>query len=103
MRRVGPTRMDVVTAVGVVAAVCTTAANFPQKCWATGKAEDLSLKTYCILAVGLTLWVVYGIWREDAVLVVANIVSLLLVAGILYFKIRDVMRPAPGSTHGTSA
>lgn len=84
--------MDLITMIGGAAAVCTTAANFPQlkKCWVTGKAGDLSLKTFSILAIGLTLWVIYGILREDAVLVAANAVSLVLVLGILYFKLREV-------------
>jgi MtN3 and saliva related transmembrane protein len=37
---------------------------------------------------GLALWLVYGIWRGETPLIVANSVTLLLASTILYFKIR---------------
>jgi MtN3 and saliva related transmembrane protein len=96
--------IDAITIVGALAAVCTTAANIPQlkKCWVTGKAGDLSIKTFSILAVGLALWIAYGLGRGDVVLVAANGISLALVSGILYFKIRDMTRAHRGRG-GTSA
>jgi hypothetical protein len=40
--------MDTVTIIGLFAAFCTTISYFPQlkKCWQTGSAGDLSLKTF---------------------------------------------------------
>ena len=86
--------MDLTTLVGVTAALCTTASYFPQlkKCWETGSAEDLSLWMFVILATGIALWVVYGVLRSDAVIVLANSVSLCCLAGILYFKLRELWR-----------
>jgi MtN3 and saliva related transmembrane protein len=89
--------MDITSLIGSVAAFCTTVSYFPQlkKCWATGQAGDLSFKMFSILAAGVTLWAIYGILKQDYVIVVANAVSLLLLLGILYFKVRGQrLRPA---------
>ena len=78
--------MDFTTLIGLVAAFCTTVSYYPQlkKCWTTGSAGDLSSKTFITLSAGVGLWVVY----------VANAVSLALLMGILYFKLRDRASPA---------
>lgn len=83
--------MDFTSAVGSVAAFCTTVSYFPQlkKCWQTGQAGDLSLKMLAILATGVALWAVYGVLKLDFVIVAANAVSLILLLGILYFKLRE--------------
>jgi len=88
--------MDVTTVVGLVAALCTTVSYYPQlkKCWETGKAEDLSLRMFATLAVGIGLWVAYGFLKSDAVIILANAVSLALLGGILYFKLRGERQPA---------
>ena len=83
--------MDLVTAVGGVAAVCTTVSYFPQlkKCWQTGHTGDLSLRMLSILAAGIAMWTLYGVLKSDLVIIVANAVSLALLLGILYFKLRE--------------
>jgi MtN3 and saliva related transmembrane protein len=79
------------TVIGLVAAVCTTAANLPQlkKAWTTGETDDISLKTLLLFACGLGLWVVYGVLREDIVIILANGISLALLAALLYLKLRQ--------------
>ncbi len=79
------------TVIGLTAAVCTTAANLPQlkKAWTTGETDDISLKTLLLFAGGLGLWVVYGVLREDIVIILANGISLALLAGLLYLKLRQ--------------
>ena len=79
------------TFVGVAAAFCTTASYIPQlrKCWTTGETGDLSLKMLLLLASGLGLWMAYGLMRGDAVITLANGVSLALLGCILYFKLRE--------------
>jgi MtN3 and saliva related transmembrane protein len=83
--------LDWATLIGLIAAVGTTLSYVPQlkKCWETGKADDLSLKMFCILAFGVAMWVVYGVLNKDAVIILANSVSLCLLAGILFFKLRE--------------
>lgn len=82
--------MDATTVVGSLAAFCTTVSYYPQllKCWKTGSADDLSLKMFLILTAGIALWVGYGVMRGDTVVIVANAISLCLLFGILYFKLR---------------
>jgi MtN3 and saliva related transmembrane protein len=77
------------TVVGLAAAVCTTAANLPQlkKAWTTGQTDDISLKMLLLLSCGLGLWVVYGVLREDIVIILANGISLALLAGLVYLKL----------------
>ena len=72
------------TVIGLVAAACTTAANFPQlkKAWSTGQTDDISLKTLLLFACGLGLWVVYGVLQKDMIIILANGVSLALLAGL---------------------
>jgi MtN3 and saliva related transmembrane protein len=81
---------DSATIVGFIAAFCTTVSYVPQlkKCWQSGRADDLSLRMFTILAVGIAAWVIYGVLRTDVVIVIANSVSLCLLAGILFFKLR---------------
>jgi MtN3 and saliva related transmembrane protein len=83
--------MNATTLIGLMAALCTTASYIPQlkKCWETGSAGDLSLKMFSILAAGIALWVVYGVLQGDAVIILANSVSLVLLAGLLYFRLRE--------------
>ena len=80
------------TFIGLAAACCTTASYFPQlkKCWDTGETHDLSFKMLVILAIGIALWVVYGILQRDWVIMLANAVSLALLSGILFFKLREM-------------
>ena len=83
--------MDITTIIGLAAAGCTTISYWPQlkKCWDTGSAGDLSLKMFSILAAGIALWAIYGILKTDYVIILANSISLFMLAGILYFKIRE--------------
>jgi MtN3 and saliva related transmembrane protein len=86
--------MSLVTLIGVVAAFCTTISYIPQirKIWATGETEDISLKMFLILTTGIALWVVYGVPQTDAVIILANSVSLAFLCAILFFKLRNVFR-----------
>jgi MtN3 and saliva related transmembrane protein len=83
--------LNIETLVGFVAAACTTLSYIPQvrKAWQTGSTGDLSLKMLSILATGIALWVVYGLLKADIVIIIANTVSLLLLASLLVFKLRE--------------
>jgi MtN3 and saliva related transmembrane protein len=79
------------TIIGLAAAFCTTVSYIPQlkKVWQTRQTEDISLKMFLILGMGIALWVIYGVMQGDAVIILANSVSLLLLSGILFFKLRE--------------
>jgi MtN3 and saliva related transmembrane protein len=89
--------MTLVTLIGLVAALCTTISYIPQlkKIWVTGETEDISLRMFLILALGIALWVIYGVMQRDGIIVLANSVSLTFLAAILFFKIRDRLRKSP--------
>lgn len=78
------------TLIGMLAGFFTTASHIPQlhKSWKTGHADDLSLKMILVLWTGLALWCLYGLTRGDLAIITANGTSLVLLSGILYFKLR---------------
>lgn len=77
------------TLIGISAAFCTTAANIPQvqKSWTTKSADDLSLRMLILLITGVALWLVYGVFKGDAVIMIANGATVLLLAAVLYVKL----------------
>ncbi|GEC17608.1 hypothetical protein NWI01_35000 [Nitrobacter winogradskyi] len=95
------TAMDTATLVGFFAAFCTSVSYVPQlkKCWETGKAEDLSLMMFSVLATGVAAWIVYGIFKKDIVIIIANALSLSCLAGILWFKLREDRPRRSSSKH----
>lgn len=82
-----------VEVLGLTAGACTTAAVVPQiwKAWKTREVDDVSTKMFLVLIAGLSLWVVYGIIRNDLPIIVTNGVALLLNLFMLYliFTYRD--------------
>lgn len=79
------------TAIGLAAAFCTTFSYLPQlkKCYVTKRAGDLSLKMFLVLALGVGLWCLYGVMKGDIVIMGANGLSLMFLAVILYYKLRE--------------
>lgn len=79
------------TFIGGFAAFCTTVSYIPQvkKAWATHETGDLSLKMLLLLSAGLALWIVYGFLKGDWVIIVANGVSLALLANLVWFKMHE--------------
>jgi len=82
--------VDVWTYLGFLAGALTSTGYLPQivKGFRTKKMQDVSLLMPAILGVGMFLWLVYGLAREDIVIVVANIVGSSLTALLVAMKIR---------------
>jgi len=82
--------MNVTEILGYLAAMCTTVAFLPQaiKTWKTKSAKDLSLPMFFLLCLGLSLWLTYGLLITNWPIIVANTVTLLLAASILYHKVK---------------
>ena len=76
--------------IGVIAGLCTTAAFLPQalKCWRSRSTGDISLTMFLVFAIGVCLWLGYGIAKGDLPLIPANGTTLLLVLSILWMKVR---------------
>lgn len=81
---------SVTTLVGLAAGSLTTLAFLPQalKAWRTNSTRDLSLPTFLMLCTGIVLWLVYGFLLRDLPLMVANGVTFVFAAVILWIKMR---------------
>jgi MtN3 and saliva related transmembrane protein len=79
------------TIVGIAAASLTMFGFVPQiiKMWKTHSVKDVSGLTIVQFIVGATLWMLYGIHRQDFIIIGANAISLaiLLIALGLYLKL----------------
>ena len=76
--------------VGFIAGLVTTAANLPQV-WKTyrGKSgEGLSFRMLLALAIGLGLWIVYGIMSKSLPLIATNAVVVLLILSLIGMKLK---------------
>lgn len=80
------TNLDI---LGLVATCFTTSSFVPQviRTWKTKDVSGISLSTYVIITIGLALWLVYGIYKEDLPLIVANSVMVVLTLAISIMKI----------------
>jgi MtN3 and saliva related transmembrane protein len=75
--------------IGYLAALLTTASFLPQAVLTlrTRDTASLSLSMYGIFTLGVSLWLIYGIFLHNVAIVAANTVTLVLSASILYVKI----------------
>jgi len=76
--------------IGFVAAFCTTAAFVPQllRVLKLRSARDISLGTFLLFSVGVTLWLLYGLSIGSKPVIASNGVTLGLSLSILYLKLR---------------
>ena len=71
-------------------ATCFTTSSFVPQVWRTWRTRDvsgISLATYLVLTIGLSLWLTYGLLKGDLPLMVANSVMVVLTAAITIMKI----------------
>ena len=82
--------MNFETIIGVGASVFTAIASIPQliKLIREKEADNISLKMFSVLIIGLGLWVFYGIMKDDWILIASNAFSLVInsLVLILAFK-----------------
>jgi MtN3 and saliva related transmembrane protein len=76
--------------VGLLAAVLTTGSWIPQlvRVWRTRSTDDLSWGYLASFATGVFLWLVYGLYREDPAIVLANGFTFAAVLGVIELKRR---------------
>lgn len=86
--------MDYIQVIGLLAAILTTGANIPQtiKVIRTKSTKSLSAVTYAMLFLGMVMWVVYGVIRDDIPLILANSIAGLLCGIILLMKLYGLYR-----------
>jgi MtN3 and saliva related transmembrane protein len=82
--------MDAAIIIGVLASISTTLSLLPQliKMIRTKKAGDVSYLMLLVLFIGGILWIVYGILRDDPVIIVSNCVATVLNIVSGFFSIR---------------
>jgi MtN3 and saliva related transmembrane protein len=82
--------MDSTKLLGLVAGLLTTISFVPQvvKTWRSRSAKDLSLVMFLLYCAGVFLWTIYGIRINELPVILWNIITLILAAVILFFKIR---------------
>ena len=87
---------ELTTIVGFIAGFVTTAANLPQvwKTYRKKSGEGLSFRMLLTLAIGLGLWIVYGIMSKSLPLVVTNVIVFLLILLLIGMKLKFDRAPA---------
>jgi len=82
------------TLIGATAATLTMFSFIPQiiKGITTRSVKDVSLTTLLQLSTGVFLWIIYGIYLRDRIIIIANTITLasLLILLALYFHYRKV-------------
>jgi len=87
--------INVTDLVGALAACLTTLSFLPQA-WLTFKTRDVrgvSLGMYSVFAIGVALWLAYGLLLRAWPIVIANAVTLALALAILAMKLRYRRNP----------
>lgn len=81
--------MDSWTYLAFVAGALTSTGYLPQivKGFKTRKMGDVSLLMPAVLGIGMFLWLLYGLAREDPAIIVANVVGSSLTAVLVGMKL----------------
>ena len=78
------------TIIGVSAATLTMFSFIPQiiKVFKNKSAKDVSAATLLQLSLGVSLWIAYGIYLKDTIIITANSITLmtLIILLSLYFN-----------------
>ena len=76
--------------IGLLAGTLTTLSFVPQvvKAWRTRSLTDFSLPMLLTFALGVSLWVVYGVMIGGVPVIVANAITLALALALLAMKLR---------------
>lgn len=86
--------------IGFMATGFAVASSIPQirKAKRTKRSEDLSIRFIIVLIIGLSFWVVYGIGKNDIVLIIGNSIAVSLNAYLLILKIKYSKNPLEEET-----
>jgi MtN3 and saliva related transmembrane protein len=89
--------MDIINITGYCAAFLTTASFLPQAILTlkTRNTDSLSLSMYAFFSLGVFLWLIYGIQKNDYAIILANSITCLLSSIILSIKIYNTFKTAP--------
>lgn len=84
------------TGIGLVAGAITSVAAIPQvvKSLRTRHTRDISIWQPLLLAIGVALWMIYGILINDLPLILANIIPLACNSALCAMKLHYDRNPA---------
>jgi MtN3 and saliva related transmembrane protein len=82
--------MDSITILGLVAAIFTTVCLLPQllKVYKTKSTKDISTVMFMLYCGGVFLWLVYGLFRQDIAIILANALALIQSIAIVALKLK---------------
>lgn len=68
--------------IGGIIGICS---QIPQliKCWRTKKVRDLSIKTYYLLVLNNSLWLIHGLINNDPALFITNAIAVFIPTGVI--------------------
>jgi len=74
-----------IEAIGLVAGALGIVAWIPQirDVWVHEQHEGISLTTFSVVTIALTLWLIYGILVESLAMIVANVFTLIVILTVL--------------------
>jgi MtN3 and saliva related transmembrane protein len=80
--------------IGSIAATCTTLAFVPQamQSYKTRDLSGISLPMYTIFTLGVAMWLIYGLLKQDWPIIVANTITVVLSAMILVLKVSETIK-----------
>ena len=88
------------TIIGALAAFLSTFSFIPQiaRMRKTKSVEDVSLATFLQLSTGVFLWMCYGFYLKNIVIILANAMTLLSLCVLifLYFKYNSLSKSKKG-------
>ena len=91
---VGPSASSMATrmveALGLLAGVVGIVAWIPQiiQVWVHKRHDGLSLTTFAVVAVALTMWLIYGILVDSFAMFSANIMTLSVIGAVFFGVLR---------------
>lgn len=82
--------MDFINIIGFLAAAGTTIAFIPQviRSVKTKSTKDISFAMYSLFCIGISLWIIYGIFLNSYPIILANSITLILAITVLITKLQ---------------
>lgn len=82
--------MDFLTLLGLFAGTLTTLAFVPQvvKTWQSKSAKDFSFVMLITFSLGLFLWLVYGIGKNELPIILPNLATFVLNSIVILLKLK---------------
>ena len=76
--------------IGIAAGIIGVVAWGPQivEVWKHKRHDGISIPTFCIVALSLSLWLIYGIAIKSTAMIFANILTLSVIALIIIGVVR---------------